>query len=242
MKQFFREYLKIFAYATLGLVFVISSFYLLINFYHSKEIDKKYYVSSTDSSYTSYKSKIEEIKNNLNTYSRNSKKNTKYLSLHTRLTTCSELLESNGTLANIEMNKYYDSYDVYKLGQKFQGSLINSCWVVQLSYLTTDAAPSGFEEVMPFVTREIDIIGDKVEYALEELENNGSYFYSTGITSATIRNYLRADYIAITKSYNDFADVVLQLSKLINKEEEIVKEKEEEETINGGETNDQNIR
>ena len=138
------------------------------------------------------------------------------------------------------MNKYYNSYDVYKLGQKFQGSLINSCWVVQLSYLTTDAAPKGFEEVMPFVKREVDIIGDKVEYALEELENNGSYFYSTGITSATIRNYLRSDYIAISKSYNDFADVILQLSKLINKEEE--KEVIKDENVSGGETNDQDIR
>ncbi len=219
MRKFFEEYLKLFAYATLGLAFIIGSFYLLINVYHAKEIDKKYYISDTESTYTSYKSKLEKIKINLNTYNKNKNKNSDYLGIYTRLSTCSNLLESDGTLAKMETNKYYDSYDVYKLGQKFEGSLLNSCWVVQLSYLTTDAGPEAFKEIIPFVSREVDAINDKVEFALEELENNGSYFYSTGITSSTIRNYLRADYMAIAKSYNDFADVVLELSKIINKEE-----------------------
>ena len=244
MKKFFEEYLKIFAYATLGLTFIIGSFYLLINVYHSKEIDKKYYISDTDSTYLSYKSKIENIKNNLNIYNKNKNKNTDLLGIYTRLSTCSNLLESDGTLAKMETNKYYNSYDVYKLGQKFEGVLLNSCWVVQLSYLTTDAGPKAFEEVIPFVSREVDVINDKVEFALEELENNGSYFYSTGITSSTIRNYLRSDYIAIAKAYNDFADVVLELSEIINKEEPKVEvpTTTTDTTISGGVSDDQNIQ
>ncbi len=238
MKKFLKEYLNLFAYAALGLVFVITSFYLLINYYHSKELEKRYYVSDTDSSYISYKNKIEEIKNTLDTYNKNRNKNTSYLSLYTRLSTCKDVLETDGGLAKMETNKYYSPYDVYKLGQTFQGKLINTCWVVQLSYLTTDAVPKGYEEVVPFAEREIEIMGDRVSYALEELENNGSYFFSTGITSATIRNYLRSDYIAIVKSYNDFADVILNLSKKLNTKEEV----KEESTVSGGVSDDQDIQ
>ena len=70
MKKFIQEYLKIFAYTGLGLAMIISSFYLLINFYHSSEVSKALYISENDTNYTTYKQKLDEIKNNLSEFSR----------------------------------------------------------------------------------------------------------------------------------------------------------------------------
>ena len=53
--------------------------------------------------------------------------------------------------------------------------------------------------------------------ALEEIHNNSSYFFTTKVASTTIRNYLRSDYNIIVDSYQDFANIILNLSELINK-------------------------
>ena len=59
-------------------------------------------------------------------------------------------------------------------------------------------------------------------------QNNSSYFYTTSITSSTIRNSLLADYSIIANSYNSFADNILLLSKYIN----------EKATVEGGSNNE----
>ena len=70
-----------------------------------------------------------------------------------------------------------------------------------------------FKNVAPFVTNQINDLKKKTDTALDELLNNSSYFYNTGIASATVRNYLITDYGMITDSYQGLADILLDLSK-----------------------------
>ena len=62
MKNFIKEYLNIIAYSTIGLIFVITSFYLIMNYYHSEEVKTTIYVSENDINYQGYKDKLEKIK------------------------------------------------------------------------------------------------------------------------------------------------------------------------------------
>ena len=77
-----------------------------------------------------------------------------------------------------------------------------------------------FQDVAPYVTSSINTINNQVNFALAEIQNNSSYFYTTNITSSTIRNYLSSDYTMISNAYNEFADIILNLSETINKEVE----------------------
>ena len=55
MKKFITDYLNIIIYCILGLVLMIASFYLSINYYHSEEVKTTIYVSDTDAKYLNYK-------------------------------------------------------------------------------------------------------------------------------------------------------------------------------------------
>lgn len=218
MKKFIQEYLKIFAYTSLGLAMIISSFYLLINFYHSSEVSKTLYISENDANYTAYKQKLDEIKNNLSEFSRKTGTSSAYKTMYNKLTTCNQVLNKEGMLSQMEVNKKYTSFDVYNLGTNFQANALNICWAVHLSYLTDpELLPKEFEDVAPLVTSSINSLADHVDFAIDELQNNSSYFMTTKITSSTIRDYLSSDYQAIASSYNDFADIVLGLSEMINR-------------------------
>ena len=218
MKKFIQEYLKIFAYTSLGLAMIISSFYLLINFYHSSEVSKVLYISENDTNYTAYREKLGKIKSNLSDFSRKTGTSSAYKTMYNKLTTCNQVLNTDGMLSQIEVNKRYNSFDVYNLGTSFQANALNICWAVQLSYLTDpELLPKEFEDVAPLVTSSVNSIASHVDFAIDELQNNSSYFMTTKITSSTIRDYLSSDYQAIASSYNDFADIVLGLSEMINR-------------------------
>ena len=68
MKKFITDYLNIIIYCILGLVLMIASFYLFINYYHSEEVKTTIYVSDTDAKYLNYKQNIETLDNNLTKY------------------------------------------------------------------------------------------------------------------------------------------------------------------------------
>ena len=216
MKKFIKEYLNIIAYSITGLILVITSFYLIMNYYHYEEVKTTIYVSENDINYQGYKDKLEKIKTNLNVFSKSKITDTKLRAIYNKLSTCSSVLGGNNTLANIPTNHYFTSKEVYDLGSKFQTDVLNICWALHLSYITEENTDYRFKEVAPYIKNSVGIISSQVNFALSEIQNNSSYFYTTNITSSTIRNYLSSDFTSIAKAYNDFADIVLSLSEQLN--------------------------
>lgn len=215
MKNFIAQYIRIIAYTTIGLILLVSGFYIMINYYHSQEVKNNLYIADGEINLQNYNSKIEEIERNLNKF--NSKNATQVnRNMYNKLNTCTSVLKSEGTFKSINYNSYYNSVDIYKLGSKVKTDLLNVCWVLHLSYITGEDAPEEFKTIAPYIQNSIDMISKQTSFALEEIQNNSSYFYTTSVTSSTIRNYLSSDYQIIANSYNKFADILLELSKLIN--------------------------
>ncbi len=221
MKKFISEYLKIIAYTSLGLVFMITSFYLLINYYHSAELKNHIYISSNDINYKEYQTKLIEISNNLNIYKAKKLDNPIYDKMYNKLLTCNTVLKEEGTLRTFETDKYHPSNDVYQLGTTFQSNALNICYALHLSYLNKEDAPKEFKKFAPFIQNTVNILSNQTQFALDEIKGNSSYFYSTNITSSTIRNPLESDYQIISSSYNEFASVILELSKIINESDNL---------------------
>ena len=213
MKNFIKEYLKIIAISITGFVFVLTSFYFVINYYHSEEVKKQVYIGQTDPKLVAYKDNVDRIKNNLDAFQKKRITAGSYLSMYNNLNTCYTTLKDN--FYNIETNRYYSSNDIYNLGGKFQSEVLNLCWALHLSSIK-ESNINDFKKVSPLVTSEVNSISKKTNYALEEIMNNSSYFYTTRITSVTIRNYLTSDYNMIVDSYQDFSSIILYLSELLN--------------------------
>lgn len=215
MKSFVKNYLQVLATAFTGLVFIISSFYLLINFNHAEELKRKIFVSSENFGYQNYNETLNKISNNLLKY--RTTRNTEYQNMYNYLSNCYSFLKSEGTLSTIKIDRYYGPIDIYNLGTSFQSEAINKCWAANLSHIKDDNMPLVFKNVSQLVENNISINSNQIKDVLSEIQNNNSYFYTTNITSATIRNYLISDYNKIIDSYNNFANILLSLSELMNK-------------------------
>ena len=212
MKKFIRDYLKIIAMSFTGVVFILSSFYLIINYYHSEEIKKTVYISENDINYNNYKDKLTKISNNLLSY----RETNKYQNIYNYLSNCYNALQSDGTYSRIKLNSYYTAYDIYQIGANFQTNVYNICWASNLSRLTDEKSFDEFSYLIPIISNHINTINSQVSDSLSEIENNSSYYYTTNVTSATVRNSLGSDYKRIINSYNEFADIVLYLTDVVN--------------------------
>ena len=216
MKKFIKDYIKIIAISLTGLVFILSSFYLIINYNHSEEIKKTIYIGESDLYYQNQKEALNTLNNNLLAFRNKRIQNQAYRVMAESLGNCYNILESDGAFAKITPNNYYSSYEIHKLGSYFQNKVMNVCYLTNLSYLKGDKIPQEFASIAPFVTSYVDSINKNVGDSLSEIENNSSYFYSTNITSATIRNYLSSSYKTVVGAYNDFATILVDLSNYIN--------------------------
>ena len=213
MKNFIKEYLNIIAISITGFVFVLTSFYFVINYYHSDEVKKQIYVGQNDPKLITYKDTVDKIKNNLDSFQKKGVTTGSYHNMYNNLNTCYTTLVTN--YYNVETNRFYSANDIYNLGGKFQSEVLNICWALHLSSIK-ESNISDFKKIYPLVTNQVNGISKKTNNALEEIMNNSSYFYTTKITSVTIRNYLTNDYNMIVDSYQDFANIILYLSELLN--------------------------
>ena len=216
MKKLLVDYFKIIIYTILIFGFIISSFYLLINYYYISEIKRKIYVGPNDSSYLSYQEKLTKIATNLTNFTAKNNHTAEEKLLYIEINNCHMVMQEAGTLGKIPVNTYFSNKDVYDLGSKFQSRVYNVCWAENLSSLLHVDNSSKFSNMVLPIKSSVELLNSQVQYALKELENNSSYFYSTNINAYTIRNYLDTDYNMIVSSYNGLADIVLYLSELLN--------------------------
>ena len=216
MKKFIKDYIKVIGITLTGLVFILASFYLIMNYNHSEEISKTIYIGENDILYQKQKNTLNQLSNNLIIYKNKKINNEAYNIMYENLLSCYNVLQRDGTFSKINPNNTYTSFEIYNLGDKFQNDVMNSCYVLNLSYLKTSDVPKEFKSIAPIIVSYIESINKNLNDSLLEIQNNSSYFYTTKITSTTIRNYLNSSYKTIANSYNDFAEILLYLSDYIN--------------------------
>ena len=213
MKKFITEYLNIIAISIAGFVFVLASFYFVINYYHSEELKKQIYIAQSDSKLNTYRETVNNIKNNLVAFQNKKITTGPSFSMYNNLSICHTALMDD--YYKMETNRYYSANDIYDLGGKFQSNILNTCWALHLSSIK-ESKLKDYKKLSPFISSYINTISKKTTNALDEIMNNSSYFYTTNITSITIRDYLTSDYNIIVDSYQDFANIILYLSEMLN--------------------------
>ena len=112
MKKFLSDYLNIIIYTIIGFTFMIASFYLMINYYHSQEIKTPIYVADNEIKYTSYRNTIQALDTSLSKYKRSDDKVRR--DLYNKVSTCRNILKSEGTLYTLQTNQTLNSYDSQK--------------------------------------------------------------------------------------------------------------------------------
>jgi len=220
MKKILLEYINIFAYALVGIVFGFSFFLLFNNFYHYKEINTVVDVGEEmlDNKQKTTE-KIEKIKNNINSYQQSTYngKNSIYTmnGIQIKLNNCINGFESK-EYNNLASKEKVELKDVYKLGKFYQNTILNDCIVLQISNLADKNnlySIDSLETIRPFLKTNINQLLSNNSYIISNLENADNYYFTNDISKSSIFFLAKDSYNAINKNYQNTLDFLVEISE-----------------------------
>ena len=220
MKKILLEYINVFAYAVVGIVFGFSFFLLFINFYHYKEINETINVKEE---MENYKQKTEEkltkIKDNISLYQQNTYNGRNNIydmnSIQIKLNSCVKSFESE-EYNNLANKENIEIKDVYKLGKFYQNTILNDCVVLQLSSLADESSSysiTSLSTIRPFLKTNINQLLSSNGYITSSLENADNYYFTNDISKSSIFFLAKDSYSAINKNYQNTLDFLVEISK-----------------------------
>ena len=220
MKKILLEYINVFAYAVVGIVFGFSFFLLFINFYHYKEINETVNVKEE---MENYKQKTEEkltkIKDNISLYEQNTYNGRNNIydmnSIQIKLNSCVKSFESE-EYKNLTNKENIEIKDVYKLGKFYQNTILNDCVVLQLSSLADESSSysiTSLSTIRPFLKTNINQLLSSNGYIISSLENADNYYFTNDISKSSIFFLAKDSYSAINKNYQNTLDFLVEISE-----------------------------
>lgn len=222
MKKFIIEYIKIIGYTVIGIIFAYSSFYLLLNFYHAKELKRSFsYDAKEDSNYMSVLEKMDQVQINLTQFNAANYKGSVpvhyLLNIQGRLENCRKQF-SNEAYLNLQNKQEITFQEVGNLRDSFQNNILSTCLVEQLYDMAvtdeTDRFPiASLKRIAPYVELNIKELLNSTNYLSTDLLNNSIYHFTTEHTNNNLFNKLKFSYSELLSSYNKSADLLLQLSE-----------------------------
>lgn len=224
MKKFLMEYVEIIGYTATGLIFGISFFLLLFNFYHAKEVSTTFVKSdSYVDVYTKNKPRLEQIKNNTASFDANNYRGSniqsELISIKAKIDICVSSFES--TKANkIFTKKEVGVLDVYNLLSYYQSDIVNDCITLQLyslkNYKGNLSSPS-LEHVKPYIESNASLLSNDLDYVKRNLQNNSSLSFSSDYNKINVFNLTRESYTRIETSYQNSIDLLFNVSEWFRK-------------------------
>lgn len=220
MKKLFIEYIGIIGYIITGLVFALTCFILLINFYHSKEIANEFvkaeeYVDV----YTKNKPKLDKVKEiiakfDANNY-RGDAEQLSLMNIKSKLEMCVNSYEK--TDANkIFAKKNINIQDVYELLEHYQADIVNDCVTLQIYSMNVNEnaiRTKSLNSIKPFIDVNSKMLMNDLDYVKRVLQNNSSYHFGSDYDKTNIFNITRDSYTRIEASYQNSIDLVYLVSE-----------------------------
>lgn len=218
MKQFLIQYLHLFGYTICGLIFAFASFYLIVNFYHQKELQSYYVIQSSSlSSLEQIKDKMAIVGDNISVHPNHINNSHVALflsSFKTKLQSCQTFV-LNETYLEMEKKQAIGPLDVEHFRQSFQSKVLSRCLIEQF-YGTMDTdSPSSFaiQDIVPYVHLMIQNLSFSTSYLEKDLINNSSYFFNSKQARMTVHDKTLSGFQTITGLYNQASDLLVELSR-----------------------------
>lgn len=224
--EFFKQYLKIINYAMMGLVFSFASFYLLSNAYHYLEIRKDLILDfNSQPLVKNLDQKVEKINENLSSFSIDNYHGDISVNqvqlIYFNLKSCVESFQ-NETIQSMRDKNKITIIDVYNLRESYENTILSSCIVNNLYWLTTinpDTFPSPYLlNNQDMIQLYINTLLDETTYLKKDLINNSSYFYNTSIASSSVKDNTRDGFYEVMGAYNKAISFVEFISDWFNSE------------------------
>ena len=219
MKKILLEYANIIGYTVTGLIFGLSFFLLIINFYHMQELSEIISVETYNNDNRQLiEQKINTIKNNISVYSQNSY--TGNLNIYGLNTSQIKIQECVNIVESDEMMNYFSKSnigirDVYNFTGDFRNNVLNDCLVMQIkSMFNTDtiATLPNYNIIKPYVDLNVNSLVQSVNYIQSNIENSDHYYYSTGVNKSNFFDLTNDSYFEIVNKYQQTLDLLVEVS------------------------------
>lgn len=219
MKKILLEYANIIGYTVTGLIFGLSFFLLIINFYHMQELSETISVETYNNDNRQLiEQKINTIKNNISVYSQNSY--TGNLNIYGLNTSQIKIQECVNIVESDEMMNYFsksniDIRDVYNFTGDFRNNVLNDCLVMQIkSMFNTDtiATLPNYNIIKPYVDLNVNSLVQSVNYIQSNIENSDHYYYSTDVNKSNFFDLTNDSYFEIVNKYQQTLDLLVEVS------------------------------
>ena len=219
MKKILLEYVNVFAYTIIGLIFGLAFFLLFLNFYHMQELDAKVdVISYNENNRVKAEEKIATIKNNINVYNQSTYNGTLNIyglnTVQIKLQNCLEILESDEVMKYFKLDKI-GVKDSYNFSIDFKNRILNDSLVMQIkSIFNTDTVASlpNFSIIRPFVELDIDTLLGTTDYVQSNIENSDHYYFSTTNNKINFFDLAEDSYADVMNSYQSSLDLMVEVS------------------------------
>lgn len=217
MKKYVKEYLTLLTNVLLIICFAIASYLILINFYHYKEISKKYnYNISQKAEYEKFKNDIIELENNANSIrinNKNEKYNIYLTSINDQFKRCIfKIKESN--YYNLKRN--VGLVDIYNFNNDMYKNLQTEC-LYMLNLKINEGKEKynlninySLEEKLIDKRKDIIYISS---YLSDKMSSNSSYYYTSELTKTTIFNDIK---YSMDLTMNNYSTLKEELKEIQN--------------------------
>ena len=219
MKKILLEYANIIGYTVTGLIFGLSFFLLIINFYHMQELSSSVSVETYNvNNKQLIEQKLNTIRNNISVYSQDSY--TGNLNIYGLNTSQIKLQECVDIMGSDEMMSYFSKNnvgirDTYNFTVDFRNKVLNDCLVMQLkSMFNTDTISTlpNYNIIKPYVDLNINSLVQSVGYIQSNIENSDHYYYSTDVNKSNFFDLTNNSYLEIVNKYQQSLDLLVEVS------------------------------
>lgn len=220
MKKMMLEYLNIIAYTITGLVFGLTFFLLILNFYHYRDINITYKKCNNDKQIEQELiTKLNKIDDNIKNVEINKYKGTEDISslsnINNRLSMCTKSINTL-EFQNILLNEKVTIKNVYDMIQFYQDNIANECLIKQLYELFLDEDNkiniSNLQTIAPFIRKNIDQLIKAPDYMQKVIKNNSSYMFSSQESKNELYNQTKDSYYALLDNYSQAIDFIYDIS------------------------------
>ncbi|MEG1597471.1 MAG: hypothetical protein RR359_04270 [Bacilli bacterium] len=235
MNVYLKKYLKLFNYGLIGAIFALSSFYLIINIYHYKEIRKEFIVNvNNDDIYLASENAIKKIKENIDVDLNKYKGNFTYFEISAfknKISDCVSALDSK-EFVGLKNKSAISIIDMYNLTEQLDNEVIGKCIINNLGFLgrldkeesqsvdliTAVKKYTDFPSKTVYINMLINNISTSDNYMKKDMINNSSYYYNTNIVTRTLRNGVRDSYGEYVNTYAKASRFIEEVSNWFREE------------------------
>ena len=210
MKGFLSDFLKVLSNSILIIALAFTSFLLIINIYHYKEVSYKYEVNTSESDkYQNYKKMLAEIDKKMNSIDvSGSQYGSSAKPIYEYYKGCMKIFDDD-SFNNLKNGSLVNTIDIYNANNKILNDYNNTClFSIPYSISVMPSDYSSFDEVRKLTEEKRKIVISNALYLTKATMGNSAYSFATNNFKGSVYDEVGSWYDLTLNNYTLMASIL----------------------------------